>query len=119
MDDSLIPFYTFHNTDVNCNTINDEFITGLNSKENPNDLDFACIIGSLLGGSSDGVVNQVSANLFNYIDFNSNTVNNIFNTNSFHTSLQGKFLENMQGLDEPNEYELSYEIELNKNSIFF
>ena len=115
MDDSLIPFYAFHNTDVNCNTINDEFITGLNSKENPNDLDFACIIGSFLGGSSDGVVNQVSANLFNYIDFNSNTVNNIFNTNSFHTSLQGKFLENMQGLDEPNEYELSYEIELNKN----
>ncbi len=109
MDDMLS--YYFENVDVNCNTLIGESIVGLNQKSISNNLDFSCIIGTanaLNGG--DYVVDNENANL-NY--YYSNITNNIFNTSTSHTNLPTQNYENMQGLDEPNEFPIAYKIDYN------
>lgn len=108
MWDSL--FYSFKNLDVNCNGITQEYTAGLNQKNNPVDLDYSCIIGE-----SDIVVSSQNSNLFNYIQDEINVVENLFYAPTGHIGLTNETMYNMQGLDEPNEYALSYEVELNKN----
>lgn len=112
----------FYNVDINCNGVSGELITGLNHKSMPADLDFSCIIGECSGcldGTlpSDGVVLSSCANLKNYYDLNVNQVFNLFYFNSsgtiqIHTDLPGQNFQNMQGLDEPNEFVLAYHIGL-------
>ena len=114
----------FHNVDVNCNGITGEIITGLNQKSIPTNLDYACIIGrcwDCLSGSifGDGVVGDFQAHLTNYYNLNVNPVFNTFYYNKsgtieIHGKLTEQNYENMQGLDEPNELELAYGIEVNK-----
>jgi pimeloyl-ACP methyl ester carboxylesterase len=112
MWDSLI--FSFFNLDVNCDGTISQNIIGLNEKENPTDLDYSCIIGE-----SDIVVSEQDANLFNFIQLNSNFPQNLFYSTAGHLGLTNQTFQNMQGLDEPNEYSLSYEIDLNKNYIGF
>ena len=99
----------FTNVDVNCNGSSDNSIVGLNSKILYNNLDYACIIGTanVLNGG-DGVVDDQNASLATY--YSLPTPQNTFSVSVIHTSLPAKFKENMQGLDEPNEYLLAYKI---------
>lgn len=101
-------FSNFYNVDVNCNGITNESITGLNSKSIDYDIDYACIIGvaSILD-SGDYVVDNENANLTN---FKPGITSNIFQINAVHTSLTNKNYENMQGLDEPNQFKSAYQI---------
>lgn len=123
MNDSL--FYNFDNVDINCNGSEGDNVTGLNQKQNPTNLDYACIIGQVSGTQSDGVVTTNSADLSNFIDFDTNIVFNKFYhyTNAplglGHLELTDQNFQNMQGLDVPNEYALSYDISLNKNYMEF
>lgn len=101
--------FNFDNVDVNCNGTSGNTVVGLNHKTLYNNLDYACIIGTanpLNGG--DYVVDDHNANLATY--YNLPVPQNTFAVNSAHTNLQAKDFENMQGLDEPNEYSLAYGI---------
>lgn len=120
-DNSTYSGIDFYNVDVNCNGITGENIIGLNHKSISSDLDFACIIGECDGcldgtDPSDGVVRSDCANLKNYYNLNVNQVFNLFYFNSsgtveIHTDLPMQNYQNMQGLDEPNEYVLAYHID--------
>lgn len=109
MDDQL--FSSFYNTDVNCNGINGETITGLNQKNLSRNLDFSCIIGDywgdVLGG--DMVVRTTDAQLKNFYTITSET----FIIDAKHTDLPAAVYENYKGLDEPDYYSLAYDIEVN------
>lgn len=101
--------YNFTNVDVNCNGSIGNNVIGLNSKALYNNLDYACIIGTanaLNGG--DYVVDDHNASLATYYSLPS--PQNTFSISATHTSLPAQFYENMQGLDEPNEYLLAYKI---------
>lgn len=107
----------FDNVDVNCNGTTGEYITGLNQKNIYTNLDYACIIGTanpLNGG--DGVVDNEMADLNNYY---TGLTTNLFPVSVLHTSLPNQFVENMQGLDEPNEYNLSYNIDFDTSYTAF
>ena len=110
MNDMLLN--NFYNVDVNCNGIIGEDLsgTGLNQKSLYNNLDYSCIIGTGLS-SGDGVVNTTSANLNNYYSY---ITQNIFNSPVIHTNLTSQSYQNMQGLDEPNDFGIAYGIEFNK-----
>ena len=120
-DNSTYSGIDFYNVDVNCNGITGETIIGLNHKSISSDLDFACIIGECDGcldgtDPSDGVVRSDCANLKNYYNLNVNQVFNLFYFNSpgtieIHTDLPMQNYQNMQGLDEPNEYVLAFHID--------
>lgn len=62
-------FFDFDNVDVNCNGVLMDTIVGINEKAIPDasKMDFSCVIGtgSLLGG--DAIVDDVRANLNNYL----------------------------------------------------
>jgi len=119
MDDGSNYYY---NVDVNCNGSTGDFITGLNNKSFNNDIDYSYIIGkcdtcSLSPGfvDGDGVVPLFSSNLSN---FNTNIITPrnefIYEASSsiqIHTDLPKQIYQNMQGLDEPNEYNLAYGID--------
>lgn len=109
--------YPFVNIDVNCNGSIGQTITGLNQKNYPVNIANACIIGygSLLGG--DAVVSETSANLNNWFALDADT----FRYKEFvdlpatlHTVLHKRTPLVMKGIDEPNEYNQSYDIEFNK-----
>lgn len=106
--DDMLSYY-FTNVDVNCNGSIGNNVVGLNSKTLYNNLDYACIIGTsnpLNGG--DGVVDDQNASLATY--YSLPTPQNTFSVSVSHTSLPAQIYENMQGLDEPNEYLLAYKI---------
>ncbi|MEY4834702.1 MAG: hypothetical protein RI980_817 [Bacteroidota bacterium] len=122
MDDGSNLYY---NVDVNCNGSSGDLITGLNNKSFNNNIDYAYIIGicgtcTLSPGfiDGDGVVPIFSSNFSN---FNTNILSpkNEFNYEAsssiqIHTDLPKQIFQNMQGLDEPNHYALSYGIHFNK-----
>ena len=127
-DNNNISGFDFFNVDVNCNGITGENIIGLNQKSIPADLDYSCIIGKCLGcvvgTPGDGVVLENSANLKNYYNLTVNPVFNIFYYNStafiqIHTNLPMQNYQNMQALDEPNEYVLAYHIDFDTSYIGF
>ena len=111
---------SFYNTDVNCNGSTGNSITGLNQRNIYTNLDYACVIGRCTGcggsaGSGDGIVTAYSANLKNFysgldvsaFDYNGSALAEI------HTDLPSQDFQNMQGLDEPDKYNLAYEVALN------
>jgi triacylglycerol esterase/lipase EstA (alpha/beta hydrolase family) len=116
---------SYHNNNINCNGINNDGIDvqGLNEKDLPtNTVDFAYIMGNctdcvisqgLIPG--DGVVRLVNANLSNFQTLPSRKNEFIYTASSviqIHGDLPKQTYENMQGLDEPNEYNLAYGVEL-------
>lgn len=117
---------SYYNNDINCNGINNDnsTILGLNQKNLYADVDYAyimgnctnCVItqGSILG---DGVVRLVNANLSNFYNLPSPKNEFIYTASAIteiHSDLPKQTYENMQGLDEPNEYSLSYGVDFNK-----
>ena len=108
MNDMLLS--NFYNLDVNCNAIIGDNVIGLNRKNLFSTIDYSCIIGTLLG-SSDGVVNTISADLNTYYQ---NITRNVFKVSTSHSSLPDQNYQNIQGLDEPNNYDTAYGIGFNK-----
>jgi pimeloyl-ACP methyl ester carboxylesterase len=107
----------FYNVDVNCNETINENVMGLNNKAIPLDVIYACAIGigSALGG--DGAVGQQQANLNNYVAltfpadiFILDEPSSGSTTPMWHTDLPLLVEANINLLDEPNEYALSYDI---------
>jgi pimeloyl-ACP methyl ester carboxylesterase len=111
MNDMLLA--NFYNVDVNCNGVIGQNIQGLNQRNIPNDLDYSCIIGTVTGSTSDGVVDNYSADLGNF--YNTLPINKFYYTApatiEIHTDLPKQIYQNMQGLDEPNEYNLAYGVD--------
>lgn len=122
-------FSMFYNVDINCNGINGDNTTiiGLNQKNLPLTLDYAYIIGnctncSLLQGSieGDGIVRSVNANLNNIYTLPAprnefiHTADAIDFYIGLHSDLPKAIPVSFKGLDEPNEYNLSYEVNLNQ-----
>jgi len=108
MNDLLAGFYNY---DVNCNGAESNIISGLNQKSMPSDLDFACIFSDYnldpLGG--DLVVGTTEAQLKSYYNILCET----FEINVPHTNMPKNTKVNVEGLDEPDYYDLSYKIEPN------
>ncbi len=107
----------FKNVDVNCNGAIGNTITGLNQKSMPNDLPYACIIGtgSSLGG--DGIVLESSANLNNHKQVFADTFmipTSPSDLLPLHLLIHKNGANIAKGLDEANDPEFAYEIELNK-----
>ncbi len=123
-------FSVFYNVDINCNGINGDntTIVGLNQKNLPLTLDYAYIIGDctncdLLQGSieGDGIVRSVNANLSNiYTNLPSPRNEFIHEADAIdfyiglHSDLPKAIPVSFKGLDEPNEYNISYGINLNQ-----
>ncbi len=123
-------FSVFYNVDVNCNGINGDntLITGLNQKSLPSTLDYAYIIGNctncdLLQGiiEGDGIVRSVNANLSNIYTTLPSPRNEFIHTADaidfyigLHSDLPKAIPVSFKGLDEPNEYNLSYDVNLNQ-----
>jgi pimeloyl-ACP methyl ester carboxylesterase len=110
----------FYNIDVNCNGTIGQNIVGLNQKSIPTDLDYSCIIGDCNGCGlnqvpGDGIVLLVSADLETYYP---SLITNKFSYDAsssieIHTDLPEQVDINMDGLDEPNEYNIAYDVNLN------
>lgn len=109
-----------YNVDVNCNGNEGDWVKGLNKKNIYANLDYACIIGQCTGCATtttpgDGIVLVSSANINTY--YPSLTYNLFYYSQyavfEMHTDLTDQSYENMQGLDEPNEFSLAYDIKLN------
>ncbi len=128
MDNNGFYIYDFYNVDVNCNGIDNDgsYVTGLNQRLWQNDLDYAYIVGHCTncsldgGGPGDGIVRSENANLSNFTSqlltprnefiYTANAINSL---KGLHSDLPHTVTENMKGLDEPNEYALSYGIDFN------
>jgi pimeloyl-ACP methyl ester carboxylesterase len=97
----------FNNIDVNCNGLIGDNIIGLNQKNLPIDLVYTCIIGT--GGlTGDGLVAASSANLNNYYNVSADT----FLVDAIHTNLPKEIEVNINGLDEPTNFQQAYRIGL-------
>lgn len=113
MNDML--FDDFYNVDANCNSTLGENVTGLNQKNLSASLDYANIIGlcnCTFAAPGDGVVSDISADMNNFYP---GVTTNLFYyyasaITQIHTDLPNKIYEDMQGLDEPNDYYLAYHV---------
>ena len=104
--------FSFNNIDVNCNGYIGDNIVGLNQKDMPTDVVYSCVIGNF-DGTSDGVVNEMRANLNNWRPVSADT----FMVNSFHTELPEKITTNLEGLDEPTYFNQAYRV--GTDSLYF
>jgi hypothetical protein len=111
--------FKYYNVDVNCNGIYGEYVTGLNQKKLPSDLDYSSLVGLCTDcliepNTSDGVVWNISANLKNYYTLPLLNLFYYFGSATFeiHTDLPKQIYENMQLLDEPNYLPFAYKIGL-------
>jgi triacylglycerol esterase/lipase EstA (alpha/beta hydrolase family) len=119
----------FYNNDINCNgNSNDNTtITGLNQKGLYSNLDYSYIVGVctncfLLQGTieGDGIVRSVNANLSNFYTLPTPKNEFIYTASAnsivigLHSDLPKAIPVNIQGLDEPNEYNLAYGVEFGK-----
>ena len=124
----------YRNIDINCNGILNETITGLYSKYSPSDIFYSCAIGTKntfingftdvfgnLDDNGDRVVGPKRANMNNYmftrppLVFSADTF--IFRKTVFpelHTEMPKEYTTNMRGLDEPNDYNLGYDVNFNQ-----
>jgi pimeloyl-ACP methyl ester carboxylesterase len=124
-----ILLYPFYNVDVNCNGIDEDNsnIIGLNQRQWRTELDYSYIVGvctncSLLQGSieGDGIVRSENANLSNFTTQLSTPKNEFIYTAAqtgnigLHSELPQAIPVNMQGLDEPNEFNLAYGVDFGK-----
>ena len=126
MNNNLI--YNFYNVDVNCNGIDADNtdIVGLNEKSLSSNLDYAYIVGDctnceVLQGSieGDGIVRTENANFGNFYSFPLPKNEFIYEAAAstpigLHSDLPKAIPVSMQGLDEPNEYLLGYNITFNQ-----
>jgi hypothetical protein len=126
MNNNLI--FNFYNVDVNCNGVDadNSTIIGLNEKNLPSNLDYAYIIGNCtncqhLQGliEGDGIVRSVNANLNNFYSLPTPRNEFIYKSSAstpigLHSDLPKAIPVSMQGLDEPNDYNIAYEINLNQ-----
>lgn len=127
MNNNLL--YNFYNVDVNCNGIDADntYVVGLNNKQWKTNLDYAYIVGvctncEQLQGTieGDGIVRSENANLSNFTTQLPIPKNEFIYTAAassligLHSDLPKAISVNMQGLDEPNEYNLAYGIEFGK-----
>lgn len=118
-------FIDFYNVDVNCNGINGDnsMIVGLNQKNLPPTLDYAYIMGKCdncfaLQGTieGDGIVRSVNANLNNFytLPIPINEFTHEENASNpligLHSDLPKAIPVNFQGLDEPNFFNLAYQL---------
>ncbi len=122
--------YNFYNVDVNCNGIDEDNtnIVGLNNRQWRTELDYSYIVGECTNCSNaypgmpgDGIVKDENANLSNFTNqlpthknefiYTADAINPIY---GLHSDLPLAIPVNMQGLDEPNEYPLSYGIDFNQ-----
>jgi pimeloyl-ACP methyl ester carboxylesterase len=106
MDDLLAGFYSY---DVNCNGNEGNQITGLNQKNLPNNVDISCIYSDF-AVNGDGIVGTTQARLKSYY----NVLCETFKTVDLHTNMPKNNKANIEALDEPDYYNLSYTIDLNK-----
>lgn len=108
MDDSFAGFYDY---DVNCNFYWYDSFEGLNQRNLYSNIDYSCIasdwVFDLLGG--DGVVSWTSANLKNYY---SGLMSETFWSNVNHIEMPELIQLNYEGFDEPDQYYLAYEVEI-------
>jgi pimeloyl-ACP methyl ester carboxylesterase len=119
----------FYNNDINCNGNNNDntTITGLNQKSLYTNLDYAYIVGVctncfLLQGTieGDGIVRSVNANFSNFYTLPTPKNEFIYTAAAksavigLHSDLPKAIPVSMQGLDEPNEYNLAYGIKFGK-----
>jgi pimeloyl-ACP methyl ester carboxylesterase len=114
---------SYENDDVNCNGYVGDTIVGLNYKWLPDDVIYACTIGTgaLTGG--DGVVDADRADINNYpgspyLPYAADTfIDNEFAYFESHTDLPKNFEINMKGLDEANtdSSDFPYHIALNNS----
>jgi hypothetical protein len=118
----------FYNVDVNCNGIDADNtdVVGLNEKSLSSNLDYAYIVGDctncdLLQGTieGDGIVRTENANFGNFYTFPLPKNEFIYEAAAstpigLHTDLPKAIPVSMQGLDEPNEYLLGYNIAFNQ-----
>ena len=114
-------FKNFYNVDVNCNGIINESIVGLNQKNLWSDVDYAYIYGLCTGCptsfSGDGVVRDYNANFSNFYTLPSPKNEFIYSATAavqIHSDLPNQIIQNMQGLDEPNERWIGYGVDYNK-----
>lgn len=126
MNNNLI--YNFYNVDVNCNGTNadNSLIVGINQKPLPLSLDYSYIVGvcqncQILQGliEGDGIVRSENANFGNFYTLPSPKNEFIHTANAstpigLHSDLPKIIPVSFKGLDEPNEYNLSYEVNLNQ-----
>jgi hypothetical protein len=126
MNNNLV--YNFYNVDVNCNGIDADnlSITGLNQKSLPVSLDYAYIVGNCLNCfalqgniEGDGIVRSENANLNNFYTLPTPRNEFIYTADAstpvgLHTDLPKAIPVSFKGLDEPNEYNLSYDVNLNQ-----
>lgn len=116
---------TYNNLDVNCNGSIGDNITGLNQRTMPKDINYACLIGTgdrtlNFPTYDDGIVDADRANL-NIYPMNAGIVADTFVDNQKqttdlyqHTELHRRIKTCIKGLDEPYEYNFSFELEANK-----
>jgi pimeloyl-ACP methyl ester carboxylesterase len=129
MENSSTIGTNFYNNDINCNGNNNDnsVITGLNQKSLYSNLDYAYIVGVctncfLLQGTieGDGIVRSINANLSNFYTLPTPKNEFIYTASAnnvvigLHSDLPQAITVDMQGLDEPNEYNLAYGIEFGK-----
>jgi pimeloyl-ACP methyl ester carboxylesterase len=112
--------FDYYNVDVNCNGVIGDDIEGLNYKKFPIDLDISCIVGecskcNLSTSYGDGIVNESSADLSNFYNIPKLKLFYSYSDNSLesHTDLPKMIVDNIKGLDEPDDYELAYDIDFN------
>lgn len=112
----------FYNVDVNCNGIINENIVGLNHKNLSSNVDYAYIIGDCIGCptsfAGDGVVRDYNANFSKFYTLPTPKNEFIYSaiaTIEIHSDLPKQIIQNMQGLDEPNELGIGYGIKYDKN----
>ncbi len=115
--------FNYKNIDVNCNGVVGEYITGINQLNLFTNLSYSCIIGICSGcylagntGDNDGIVKAYCADLKNY--YSGLNVDRFYHYGSgdiqIHTDLPKQIQKNMQALDEPDEYNLAYQIGFDK-----
>jgi pimeloyl-ACP methyl ester carboxylesterase len=113
--------WDYYNVDVNCNGAEEDNIVGLNQKNLPYNLDFSIIWSdyNILLNGGDGVVDDENADLSNYYPnipnyekFKCLDTDNDGSSNFNHIEMPEDLWTDMRGLDEPDDYHLSYEVEV-------
>jgi pimeloyl-ACP methyl ester carboxylesterase len=114
-------FWDYKNVDVTCDGDENDFITGLNFKSIPYDIDYVSIASSY-SGNDDGVVDYYNANLSNYKFtpyfefFNANNYVHSASLMLTNPSATGHLTEanyiNFKSLDEPDNKDMAYDIDL-------